>query len=187
MSVLEYIVLAFALSFPLLILVRDCALKVRIPLTRGLGVSALLSLEHVLLLLAGMRLGNFLRFDIPDYDNLIYLGFIVVVAVRMFAAAMRKKGGEPVSYDISRWGTVALLGVASGLNGLIVGMGLGCRVNAADDVWAASVPLFVILFLMAYLGVMMGRQKKQMRERRWQLVAVLFLLAFAVKGAFFGE
>ena len=51
-----------------------------------------------------------------------------------------------------------------------------------------SWPAFgVVVLLLSYLGIMMGRRKKEARERRWQLIAVLFLLIFAIKGAFFGE
>jgi hypothetical protein len=40
---------------------------------------------------------------------------------------------------------------------------------------------------MGYLGIMLGRTKKPVRARRWQLIAVLFLLVFAIKGAFFSS
>jgi hypothetical protein len=39
------------------------------------------------------------------------------------------------------------------------------------------------MFLLCYLGIMLGRTKKDLRARRWQLIAVLFLLVFAIKGA----
>ena len=80
-----------------------------------------------------------------------------------------------------------MLGVATGVNTLFVGLGLGFRVSFQTDVWRIAIPLFVILFVLCYLAVMLGRQKKEMRARRWQLIAVLFLLIFAIKGAFFSE
>lgn len=187
MSVLEYIILAFALSIPTMVVLRDCAMKNPIRLTRGLGVSLIIALEHALLLLCGMWISNMLRFDIPDYDNLFFLGLMVAVALRMFFPAFRKKEKRTVSYDISRWSTVSLLGVATGVNALFVGLGFGFRVAVGDALWRVSIPMVLIIFLLCYLGIMMGRRKKQMRERRWQLIAVLFLLVFAIKGTFFGE
>lgn len=183
MSVIEYILLAFALAVPTMVTVRGCAVKNPIRLTRGLGVSFLIALEHTLLLLAGILVGNLLRFDIPDYDNLIYLGMLVIVAGRMFFMAFSKK--EKPSYDIASWLTVLLLGVATGINSLFVGLGLGFRVLVENELWKVGIPLIVVIFLFTYLGIMLGRRKKQVRVRRWMLLGMLFLLIFAVKGAFF--
>ena len=64
MSVLEYIILSFALTVPVMVTLRACALKNPIRLTRGLGVSFLVALVHVLLILAGIYIGNLLRFEL---------------------------------------------------------------------------------------------------------------------------
>ena len=187
MSVLEYIILSFALTVPVMVTLRACALKKPIRLTRGLGVSFLVAIVHVLLILAGIYIGNLLRFELPEYDSLIYLGLLVVVALRMFFPAFRKKEKELPAYNIANWTIVLLLGVATGINTLFVGLGLGFRVSFAADLWRVAIPLFVILFVLCYLAIMLGRQKKEMRARRWQLIAVLFLLIFAIKGAFFSN
>lgn len=185
MSVLEYIILSFALAFPVMVTVRGCALKNHILLTRGLAVSALLAIVHIAFILIGISVANMLQFGMPEYDNLVYLGLLVLVAIRMFYAAFRKQDRELPAYDISRWGTVLLLGIATAVNTLLVGLGLGFRVILHAELWRLSVPLFVVMFLLCYWGIMLGRRKKPIRERRWMLIAVLFLLIFAVKGAFF--
>lgn len=187
MSVIEYIILSIALTIPTMVVMRACALKNRIRLTKGMAFSFLIALEHTLLLLLGIFLGNMLRFDLPEFDNLIYLGFMVAVALRMFFPAFRKKSKKHTYYDISRLSTVLLLGVATGTNTLFVGLGLGFRVLIERDLWRAAIPMMVVMFLLCYLSIMMGRQKKTMNERKWQLIAVLFLLIFAIKGAFFGD
>lgn len=183
MSVFEYIILAFALAVPTMVTVRGCALKNPIRLTRGLGVSFLLALEHTLLLLLGILVGNMLRFDMPEYDNLIYLGMLVVVAGRMFFMAFSKR--ERPSYDIAKWATVLLLGVATGVNVLFIGLGIGFRALVENELWKGGIPMLVVLFLFIYLSIMLGRRKKEMRTRRWMLLGALFLLILAVKGAFF--
>lgn len=187
MSVLEYIILAFALTVPVMATVRGCALKNPIRLSRGLVVAFFLAVVHVILILAGIYIGNKLRFGYPEYDNLVYLGLFLVVALRMFFPAFRKKEKELPAYDISRWSTVFLLSVASGTNTFFVGLGLGFRVLLGDALWRVSIPMLVVLFLLTYLAIMLGRRKKDFRTRRWQLIAVLFLLVFAVKGAFFSN
>lgn len=187
MSVIEYIILAFALAIPLTAAVRGCALKTPVRLTRGLLLSVIWGAEFALLLAVGMLVGELIRFDMPEYDDLVYLGLMLVVAVRMFFMAFRKQDKAHPAFDISRWSTALLLGVAAGTNVLFVGLALGFRVELPGDLWRAAIPLAVVTLLLAYLGIMFGRRKKSMRERRWHLIAVLFLLIFAIKGAFFGE
>ena len=76
--------------------------------------------------------------------------------------------------------------MAVGINTLFVGLALGFRIPLAENLWRSSVPLVIIMALFALLGVMLGRQQKELRARRYTLIAVLFLLAFALKGAFWG-
>lgn len=183
MKVFEYIVLSLALALPVLLTLRDCAAKVHLRLTRGLLVSFIIAVEQALLVLLGMLMGNLLRLGIPEYDNLVFLGLMLVVALRMFFNAFRKpKEKDAVVFDISRLGTVALLGLATGTNTLFVGIGLGFRTLLEHDIWAVSVPMAVSVFLLGYLGIMMGRQGKELRRRRWLLIATLFLLLYAIKG-----
>lgn len=191
MSVIEYIILSIALTIPTLVVVRYSVHKLPIRLVRGLGVSFLLGAEQVILLLLGIVLGNILRFDLSEYDDLVYLGLLVFVALRMFLEAMglerKKKKGQRSIFNLSKWSTSLLLGVATGVNVLLAGLGLGFRVAIERDLWCAAISLFVIAFIFCYLGIMMGRQKKAMREKRWMLMGVIFLLAFALKVAVFGE
>lgn len=199
MSILEFIILALALSFEALIVMHGCALQTPVKLTKGLAESFSVALVNALLLLVGIWLGNLLRFTPAnldpdaastyrlwsDTDNLVYLGLMILVAVRLLFRS-GKKSRQVQPYDISRFPTSLLLGVAIGINTLLVGLALGFRIPMADNIWRAAIPLVVLMTLFALLGTMLGRQQKELRARRYTLFAVLFLLAFALKGAFWG-
>ena len=197
MSIIEFIILAIALSFEALIVMHGCAIHNKIRLTQGLAESAIIALESVVLMLVGLYIGNLLRFTpeslgesatrdlLTDSDNLVCLALMIFVALRLMFRTGSKKHKAP-NYDISRYPTAALLGIAVGINSLLVGMGLGFRIDAGDNLWRASIPLFVIMTIFALLGVMLGRQQKELRSRRYALVAALFILAFALKGAIWG-
>lgn len=187
MSVLEYIVISLALSIPLLVTVCEGARKSPIRLTRGLLASFVISLEHVICLLSGVALGNlFSSPDNVDYNSMVYMGVMVLVAVWMLFPLFRRKGKEAPVYDLSRWVAVVLLGVATGMKSLMVGLAIGYMQPLRTELWKVSVPLLVLMFLGSYFGLMLGRRKKVFHARRWQLIAVLFLLVFAFKGAFWG-
>ena len=197
MSIIEFIILAIALSFEALIIMHGCASKSNIRLTKGLAESAIIALEGAALLIIGMWIGNLLRFTpdslgesatrdlLTDTDNLVCLALMIFVALRLMFRTGSKKHKAP-NYDISRFGTAVLLGIAVGINSLLVGLGLGFRIDAGDNIWRAAIPLFVITTIFALLGVMLGRQQKELRSRRYALIAALFILAFALKGAIWG-
>lgn len=202
MSLIEFIILAIALSFEAFIVMHGCALKNKIPLTKGLAESATVALVNAILLAAGIWIGSLLKFTptgaptsswasssstadlLTDTDNLVYLGLMLLVAVRLLFRS-GKKSRQVQPYDIGSYGTAILLGIAVGINTLIVGLAVGFR-PVMSNLWAASIPLFVLMTLFAFLGVMLGRKGKEIRARRYTLFAVLFLLAFALKGAFWG-
>lgn len=198
MSLIEFIILAIALSFEALVVMHGCALKNKITLTKGLAESAIVAFVNAVLLAAGIWIGSMLKFTpagidpdasqtgslLADTDGLVYLGLLLLVAIRLLFRS-GKKSRQVQPYDISRYGTAILLGVAIGINTLIVGIAIGFR-PVMSNLWTASVPIFVIMTLFAFFGVMLGRKGKEIRARRYTLFAVLFLLAFALKGAFWG-
>ena len=199
MSIIEFIILSIALSFEAMIVMHGCALKSPIKLTKGLAEAFCIAAVNALLLIAGIWLGNLLRFTpdtldpsasstnslLTDTDNLVYLGLMILVAVRLLFRS-GKKSRQVQPYDISRFSTAILLGIAVGINTLIIGLALGFRIQLGENIWRATIPLLIIMTLFALLGLMLGRQQKELRARRYTLFAVLFLLAFALKGAFWG-
>ena len=183
MSVIEYILLALALSVPTAIVLRSSAKQSQVRLSQALIVVLLIALMHAAFLVLGMYLGNLFRFDIPSVDSLVYLGLFIVVAIKLMVPAFRHKEMKVQGYDITRWSTAIALGVATGLNVLLIGIGLGFMVSPVEDKFKAAIPMVVILFVLGYWAVMLGRQKKSMKERRWLLIAVLFLLFSAIFNA----
>lgn len=184
MSVFEYFVLSLALGIELMTIMRTCAEKAPIRLTRGLAVSFLAAIVYALFLYLGIQIGNLLRFEGDDglYDNInsmVYLGMMIVIGVKMLLPVYRK-GQQRPAYDISRWGTVLALIVASGINVLLIGIGLGFLVSASDEGLKGPICLAIVVFLISYWAIMLGRQKKAIREHRWLLIAVLLLLVSAI-------
>ena len=197
MSVIEFIILAIALSFEALIMMHGCASKTPIRLTKGLAESFVIAVVNVVLLLVGIWAGGLLRFTpesldeggtrqlLTDTDNLVYLGLMLFVAIRLLFRS-GKKGRAVQPYDISRFSTAMLLGVAIGVNTFFVGLALGFRIPFGENVLRGGIPLVVIMTVFGFLGVMLGRREKEIRARRYTLIAVLLLLAFALKGAIWG-
>ena len=127
-------------------------------------------------MLGGLFLGKALRFEPTELCGTIALALLVVVAVKMFITSLSKK--ERPGYDLSKAATVLTLGIALGINTFITGLGLGMSTdNMKRTVLTTSIAIAVCGLFFSETGIMLGRQKKDLRERRYWIVALLLYLA----------
>ena len=184
MTVFAYILVSLSFGLTMMLLFRACAEKTPIRLTKALAETLFVAAVHVVLFWVGQRIGGLLRFadaQEPELyrhtNDLFFLGMMAVVAVRWVVAAFRRK--EETAYDIERWSTVAALAVATGSGVFFIGIADGF-LGVVHSRWAMAIPLLLAEFLLAYLGVMMGRRHKRPTARRWRLLASVLLLAVAL-------
>ena len=186
MSIAAYLVLALAIGITAMIHLRNCAAATSVKLARGLAVAFILAAIYVLLYLLGISLGDILRIEGKESADLfaranafIFLGLAVFVALRLIAPYLRRKP-KPAVFDLRTWTSVLALSVATGINVLLLGIGMGFSSPLAGHTHLAIWPLFGFTFLLGYLGIMFGRQKVTMRPRRWMIVAGIFILGTAI-------
>lgn len=127
-------------------------------------------------MLGGLYLGKAMRFEPTELNNTIALALLVVVAVKIFLTMLSKK--ERPSYDLSRTATLLALCTALGINTFITGMGLGMSAEGIKQaVLTTNIAMAVCGLFFSELGIMLGRQKKSLRERRHWVVSILLYLA----------
>lgn len=182
MSIIAYLLYAMSFGIATLVLMRSCAEKSPIMLSKGLVVSLIMAVVGAIMMLAGAAVANGLTFGIDNIDNLVFVGLNVVVALRILFQVFRNQIGDH-SFDISRWGTVCALAVASSVNVFVIGLGIGFKAVWQDEVYKILIPTFLLVFLASYFAIMFGRQKVQMKSRRWMMIAVLFILIATLQGA----
>lgn len=183
MSVFSYILLALAVSLSAMVSVKNSAVAFPIRLTRGLGVAFLMAAMQCVMLSLGMFVANSMpQFEFQDYNNLIFIGLSVLVAVRYLYNVFSKNRRE-AAFDISNWGVVAALSLAVGMNVMLLGLALGFKASLGSDCLKALVPMFITMMLFVYCGIMLGRQKAEIKTRRWLFFATIFLLVFILKSS----
>lgn len=182
MTLFDFILLSLAMAIVMMMVVRDCAAQTSIKLTKALLMMGVIALFHALFAFGGVSVGRMLGLDLA-VDNMIFLGCLVFVALKLFFVDFRKNK-EVVAYDIARLGTVMLLAIATGINTFLLGIGCGflCLEGVSDGI--ILVPMFVCVWLFSMWGVMLGRQKVEIRQRRWLLFALIFIFVVALRGAF---
>ncbi len=186
MHVATYIVLALAFGINTMILMRRCAEATPIKLTKGLGITFLVSIVSCLFFMLGISLGDLLRIEGSDAPQLyartnafISLGLAVFVSLRMLLPYLRRKPQLAV-FDLRNWGSVAAMAVASSINILLTGLVLGFVNSLSGNIHWAIWPMFVSVLILGYLGIMFGRQKVEMRPRRWMIVACILIIGSAI-------
>lgn len=183
MSIFTYILLSLAVALISMVALRRSAEVYPVRLTKGLVVSLVVAASYCVLLSLGVLVANIMpHFEYPDVNNMVFVGIALMVAFRLLLNAFGKMESAP-AFDLSRWVYVLSLSVATGLNLMMLGLGIGFKTSLVADSLKMLIPTFIATFLLSYLGVMMGRQKVKFRQRRWLLFAVLFLSVFTLKVA----
>ena len=186
MSIATYIVLSIAFGVTAMLLMRRCAETTPVKLTKGLAIMFVTATIYVLLFILGITLGDLLRIEGADAPQLyartnayIFLGLTIFVALRMLLPHLKRKPQLPV-FDLRNWSSVIAMSVASGINLLLVGLGLGFVMPLAGHIHWAIWPLFISSVLLGYTGIMFGRQKVTIRPLRWMIVACILLLGCGI-------
>lgn len=187
MSVVSFITLSIALGISAMMLMRRCTEGVPVQLSAGLLISLTLAVVHTALFCLGILSGNFLRFELPDNPDAfsrpnayVFLGLSLFVAVKLLCPYMGRRA-KPAAYDLNA-GTlrIFLFTFATGINGFLLGIGVGFVALLSNHLHSALWPLLLSTFLFAYLGVMYGRQHVKLRPRRWMVVSALIIIVTAI-------
>lgn len=186
MHVATYIVLALAFGINAMLLMRRCAEATPVKLTKGIAIMLIVSAINSLLFLLGMSIGDLLRIEGSNAPEIyartnayIFLGMVVIVTLRMLLPYLRRKPQLAV-FDLRNWGSIIAMAVANGINILLIGLGLGFVNALSNSIHWAVWPLFISILLLGYIGMMFGRQKVEMRPRRWMIVACILILGCAI-------
>ena len=186
MTIAAYIVVAIALSITDMLLFRRCAEHSPVRLTSGIIIAFSVALLQTLLYLAGMAMGDILRLESTSDANLysqpnayITLGLFIIVIIKLLVPYMRREPQLPL-FNLNNTKAIIAMAIATGINMLIIGIGMGFASPMAGHFHISAWPLLGLTFLFGYFGIMLGRQKVTIRPIRWIIVACILLLGTAI-------
>lgn len=189
MFIVFFIVLSLALGISAMLLMYRCTEATPVQLSSGMLVSFTTAVVHVVLFCLGIYLGNKLHFvDANDptayarQNALVLLGLAVIVALKQLFPYMGRRT-QPAAYNLNAGVfQVVLFTIATGINGFLLGFGVGFVAFLREYLHAALWPLLVFTFLFSVLGVMFGRQHVPLRPRRWMGLSsmIIFVTALCV-------
>lgn len=183
MSFVEALLLALALCVDTLVVSSATALRSKMSYRRGMLLALILGFCQFAFPLVGALIGDVARAFIEAVDHWIAFGLLAFIGGRMIWEGIKVEGEDDVKAVEGRRSLVYgyfLLGVATSIDGLAVGIGLGLDNPLRDVLWIVAT-IGVVTFLVACLGVYLGKRNIPVPERTANIIAGVVLIGLGAK------
>lgn len=182
MTFIEALILSLALCVDTLVVSAATAFRTKMNYRRGLLMALILGFCQFAFPLAGAIIGDVARSFIEAVDHWIAFGLLAFIGGKMIFDGIR---GEEEEENVSNsHGSLIynyfLLGVATSIDGLAVGIGLGLD-NPLTTVLCVVVTIGIVTTLVSLLGIYLGKRNIPVPERTANIIAGLVLIGLGVK------
>ena len=131
--------------------------------------------------LVGAVIGDVARSFIEAVDHWVAFGLLAFIGGKMIVEGIRKEEeGDVSKYKKLDVATFFLLGVATSIDGLAVGIGLGLDNSMSTVLWIVAT-IGVVTFMVSILGVFLGKRNIPVPARTANIIAGLVLIGLGVK------
>ncbi len=181
MTFIEAILLSLALCVDTLVVSAATAFRSKMTYRRGLLMALILGFCQFAFPLVGAIIGDISRAFIEAVDHWVAFGLLAFIGGKMIVEGVRREEEESVSkYKNLNVATFFLLGIATSIDGLAVGIGLGLDNPMSTVIWVVAT-IGVVTFLVSMLGIFFGKRNIPVPERMATLIAGLVLIGLGVK------
>ena len=175
MTLVESLLLALALCVDSFVVSTTSAFKRKMSYGLGLQVAFVLALFQGLFPLLGALLGGAFKEVASAVDHWIAFGLLLFVGGKMIWDAFHD-AKDDATLDVTRFGTMCLLGVATSIDAFVVGIGFGL----SSTRWETLVTVLVILvvtFVVSVVGVFLGKRNIPVPEKTATVLTGIVLIA----------
>ena len=181
MTFVEAFLLALALCVDTLVVSAATALRSKMSFRRGVLMSLILGFCQFAFPLVGALVGDVARSFIEAVDHWVAFGLLAFIGGKMIVEGIRSEEEENVSkYTRLNVATFFLLGIATSIDGLAVGIGLGLDNPMSTVIWVVAT-IGVVTFLVSMLGIFFGKRNIPVPERTANIIAGVVLIGLGVK------
>lgn len=174
MTFFESLLLALALCVDSLVVSATSAFKSKMPYRTGLLMAFVFGLFQGLFPLLGALLGGAFRSVAESFDHWVAFGLLLVVGGKMIWDAFHPDEEEK-QLDVTKLGTMCLLGVATSIDAFVVGIGFGMN-STLPEIVVTVLVIFVVTMLVSAVGVFLGKRSVPIPERTATVLAGLVLI-----------
>ena len=181
MSFVEALLLALALCVDTLVVSATTAFKSKMSYRRGLLMAFILGFCQFAFPLIGAVIGDMARSFIESVDHWVAFGLLAIVGGKMVVEGIRNEDEDVgLRYQKLNVATFFLLGVATSIDGLAVGIGLGLDNPLFTVLWVV-VTIGIVTFLVSMVGIYLGKRNIPVPERTATIIAGVVLIGLGVK------
>ena len=183
MTFIEALILSLALCVDTLVVSAATAFRTKMNYRRGLLMALILGFCQFAFPLAGAIIGDVARSFIEAVDHWIAFGLLAFIGGKMIFDGIRGEEEEEEKVSNSHGSLIYnyfLLGVATSIDGLAVGIGLGLDNPLTTVLWVV-VTIGIVTTLVSLLGIYLGKRNIPVPERTANIIAGLVLIGLGVK------
>ncbi len=171
---IQIILLALALCVDSFVVSATSAFKSKMSYRHGFLMAFVFAFFQALFPLLGALLGVAFKEIIAAVDHWVAFGLLLLVGGKMILDAVRDVPDER-QLDVSRFGVLCLLGIATSIDAFVVGIGLGLD-NTMPVVWLTVIVVGVVTFLVSQLGLFLGKRNIPIPDKLATVLAGLVLI-----------
>lgn len=183
MTFFEAIVLSLALCVDSLVVSTTTAFRSKMSYRQGLLMALILGFCQGVFPLAGALIGDVARSFIEAVDHWVAFGLLALVGGKMIVESLKAKGETADAHltpSTSNLVTYFLLGVATSIDALAVGIGLGLDNPMSTVLWVVAL-IGAVTFVVSMVGVVFGKRNIPIPERTANIIAGIVLIALGLK------
>lgn len=179
MTFIEAILLSLALCVDSLVVSATTAFHSRIDYRRGVLMAFIFGLCQGVFPLAGALIGDVAHSFIEAIDHWVAFVLLAFVGGKMLSDGIKgkKNASKPKRINIS---TMFLLGIATSIDALAVGIGLGLQHTMSTVLWIVAV-IGVVTTLVSLIGVILGNRNIKIPARTASIIAGIVLICIGIK------
>lgn len=181
MTFIEALLLALALCVDTLVVSTTTAFREKMTWHRGLLLAFILAFFQFAFPLLGAVIGDVARSFIEAVDHWVAFGLLAIIGGKMILDGVKHEEEEQKGFT-SRYLVLnySMLGVATSIDGLAVGIGLGLGHPMPTVLWIVTV-IGLVTLLTALLGIFLGKRNIPIPERTATVIAGVVLIGLGVK------
>ena len=174
MSLLESFGLALALSVDSLVVSTTSAFKSKMSFRQGLLMAVVFALFQGLFPFLGALLGEVCRTFVSAIDHWVAFGLLSLVGGKMrWDAFQDSKTADTL--DVTRLSTICILGVATSIDAVVVGIGFGLD-SSFTEILVTVLIIFFVTFVASLVGTTLGRRSIPVPDRAATFLAGVVLI-----------
>lgn len=176
--ILEAFILGLALCVDSLVVSTASTIKSRMAFRRGIIMAAVFAVCQGGFPLIGALIGEAFKEIIDSVDHWVSFALLIMIGGKMIWDAFQEDPDKEL--DVTRIGVMWLLGVATSIDALAVGIPLGLTRPWGEILLTVGI-IGLVTFLISLLGVWLGRRGTAVPEKPASILAGLVLAGMGVK------